>query len=156
MKHTSDHVQNNSDPMKQTSEGYEANFRGVMKQTSEQINPSTIDDPSTKTIHIEGGAKRKRFVPPTIDEVKAYCEERRNSVDPQKFLDYYEMTGWKTKGGAAIKDWQACVRTWERNTQGTTQQRSQQQTHQLTDEERRIKEENAKAFDAWASMGLTD
>lgn len=48
MKHTSDHVQNNSHPMKQTSEGYEANFRGGMKQTSEQINPSTIDNTSTK------------------------------------------------------------------------------------------------------------
>lgn len=102
------------------------------------------------------GAKRKRFVPPTIDEVRAYCAERRDSVDPQKFLDYYSMTGWRTKGGATIKDWKACVRTWERNTQGTTQQRSQQQAHQLTDEERRINEENAKAFDAWASMGLTD
>lgn len=47
-KHDSDHVQNNSYPMKQTSEGYEANFRGGMKQTSEQINPSTTDDSSTK------------------------------------------------------------------------------------------------------------
>lgn len=114
-KHDSDHVQNISNPMKQTSEGYEADFRGGMKQTSDQINPSTIDDPSTKSIHIEGGAKRKRFVPPTIDEVRAYCEERHDSVDPQRFLDYYSMTGWKTKGGATIKDWKACVRTWERN-----------------------------------------
>lgn len=60
--------------------------------------------------------KRKRFVPPSLDDVKAYCNERHNSVDAQKFLDYYSMTGWKTKGGAVIKDWKACVRTWELNT----------------------------------------
>ena len=59
--------------------------------------------------------KRKRFVPPSFDDVETYCHERHNNVDARKFLDYYEMTGWKTKGGAIIKDWKACVRTWERN-----------------------------------------
>lgn len=68
------------------------------------------------------GAKRKRFVPPTIEEVRAYCDERHNAVDARKFLDYYQMTGWKTKGGATIKDWKACVRTWERNTSSQTTQ----------------------------------
>lgn len=47
-KYDSYHVQNNSYPMKQTSEGCEANFRGAVKQTSDQINPSTTDDPSIK------------------------------------------------------------------------------------------------------------
>lgn len=79
-------------------------------------------------------------------------------VDAQKFLDYYQMTGWKTKGGATIKDWKACVRTWERNTRGTMQQRSRvpQQMKPMTEEERRVKEENDASFDAWAAMGLTD
>nr|DAZ39075.1 MAG TPA: helix-turn-helix domain protein [Caudoviricetes sp.] len=58
--------------------------------------------------------KRKRFVAPSLEEVKEYCNERHNSVDAQSFLNYYEMTGWKTKGGAKISDWKACVRTWER------------------------------------------
>lgn len=127
MKQTSEGMKQTSDPMKQTSEGYEANFRGGMKQTSEQINPSIKDNPSTKSIHIEGGAKRKRFVPPTLEEVRAYCNERLNDVDAQKFLDYYEMTGWRTKGGATIKDWKACVRTWERNTRSDRTHASQRQ-----------------------------
>ena len=58
--------------------------------------------------------KRKRFVAPSIEEVKAYCNERHNNVDAQSFMNYYEMTGWKTKGGARISDWKACIRTWER------------------------------------------
>lgn len=139
-KHNADHMQNNADPMKQTSEGYEANFRRGTKQTSEQINPSTKDNPSTKSIHIEGEPKRKRFVPPTIEEVKAYCDERHNSVDAQKFLDYYSMTGWKTKGGATIKDWKACVRTWERNTRNETP-KYQTQAQTLPPERRDTTEE---------------
>lgn len=55
----------------------------------------------------------KRFTPPTVDEVKAYCSERRNSVDPQRFVDYYTANGWKV-GKNPMKDWQATVRTWER------------------------------------------
>ena len=60
------------------------------------------------------GQKRKRFVPPTIEEVTEYCNERNNTVDPQRFIDYYESSGWM-RGKNRIKDWKACVRTWERN-----------------------------------------
>ena len=58
---------------------------------------------------------KKRFVPPTLDEVKAYCEERQNGIDPQRFFDYYEARGWELKQGQKVKDWKACVRTWERS-----------------------------------------
>lgn len=57
--------------------------------------------------------KRKRFSPPTLEEVSAYCRERRNKVDPQRFIDYYEARGWELKHGQKVKDWMACIRTWE-------------------------------------------
>ena len=63
-------------------------------------------------------SKRKRFSPPTLDEVKAYCDERKNRVDPQRFIDYYESNGWKV-GKNPMKDWKAAVRTWERNSKPT-------------------------------------
>ena len=59
-------------------------------------------------------SKPKRFVPPTLDEVKAYCQERNNNVIPEKFIDYYESNGWKV-GRNPMKDWKACVRSWEGN-----------------------------------------
>jgi predicted phage replisome organizer len=59
--------------------------------------------------------KRKRFVPPTIDEVKAYCRERQNDVDAERFIDYYTSNGWRV-GKNKMRDWEAAVRTWERNT----------------------------------------
>jgi len=54
-----------------------------------------------------------RFSKPTVEEVKAYCLERNNTIDPQNFIDYYESCGWKI-GNKPMKDWKACVRTWER------------------------------------------
>ena len=54
----------------------------------------------------------KRFTPPTVDEVRAYCFDRGNSVDPQRFVDYYTSNGWMV-GKNKMKDWKAAVRTWE-------------------------------------------
>ena len=56
--------------------------------------------------------RAKRFVPPTVDEVRDYCQERGNSVDPQRFVDYYSSNGWMV-GKSKMKDWKAAVRTWE-------------------------------------------
>ncbi len=56
----------------------------------------------------------KKFVPPTLEELKAYCSERKNSVDAERFLDYYQTNGWVQGKGKPIKDWKACVRTWEK------------------------------------------
>lgn len=50
---------------------------------------------------------------PTLDEVKAYCSERGNKVDPERWFDYYTSNGWRV-GKNPMKDWKAAVRTWER------------------------------------------
>ena len=58
----------------------------------------------------------KKTAKPTIEDIKAYCIERRNKVDPEKFFDYYEANGWvQGKSGKPVRDWRACIRTWERN-----------------------------------------
>lgn len=54
----------------------------------------------------------QRFTPPTVDEVKAYCTERGNGVDAQRFVDFYTSKGWLV-GKNKMKDWKAAVRTWE-------------------------------------------
>lgn len=58
--------------------------------------------------------KAKRFVKPTLSEIKQYCIERNNNVDAQHFFDYYESNGWRV-GKNSMKNWQAAVRTWERS-----------------------------------------
>ena len=57
----------------------------------------------------------KRFIPPTIEEVQAYCTERGNNIDPERFVDFYTANGWVQGKGKPIKDWKAAVRTWEKN-----------------------------------------
>ena len=60
----------------------------------------------------EPKSKATRFVKPTVEEVKAYCEERNNGVDPNDFVNHYDSKGWMI-GKSPMKDWRAAVRTWE-------------------------------------------
>lgn len=59
--------------------------------------------------------KNNKFTPPTVEEVKNYCLERGNNIDAEQFVDFYSSKGWKV-GSNSMKDWKACVRTWERRT----------------------------------------
>ena len=71
----------------------------------DRLGKVSIDDSESQT--------RKRFVPPTLEEVQAYCQERQNGVDPQRFIDHYTSNGWMV-GKNKMKDWKASIRTWER------------------------------------------
>jgi len=70
---------------------------------SQKLSETHISDTETK-----------RFKKPTVAEIKAYCSERSNSVDADKFFNHYESNGWRV-GKNPMKDWKASVRTWERN-----------------------------------------
>ncbi|MDF2543450.1 MAG: Uncharacterized protein K0S47_3168 [Herbinix sp.] len=61
-----------------------------------------------------------RFTPPTLEEVKKYCNERSNNVDAERFIDFYSSKGWMV-GKNKMKDWKACVRTWERDKKDKSQ-----------------------------------
>jgi hypothetical protein len=62
----------------------------------------------------EPRGSKKKFEPPSVDDVGAYCRERGNHVDPQTFVNFYESKGWMV-GKNHMKDWKAAVRTWERS-----------------------------------------
>ena len=56
------------------------------------------------------------FVPPTLEEVAAYVKERGNSVDPQKFIDYYAANQWKDQSGKPVNNWkQKMIAVWEKD-----------------------------------------
>ena len=55
---------------------------------------------------------RAIFLPPTISEVKEYCEKRKNGISPEQFVNFYQSKGWMI-GKNKMKDWKAAVRTWE-------------------------------------------
>lgn len=91
----------NETPRKATEDDEIDKVEGI--RTNKEILPIG----STKKT---GGAV---FHAPTVEEVKAYCLERKNSVDPVRFVDYYTANGWRV-GRNPMKDWRATVRTWER------------------------------------------
>ena len=59
--------------------------------------------------------KAKRFVKPTLSEVEQYCIERNNNIDAEYFIDYHEARDWVLSNGKKMKNWQATIRTWEKN-----------------------------------------
>ena len=61
--------------------------------------------------------KRERFVPPTLEEVKAYCEQRHSSVDPVQFYDYFTADPdhpWVDAKGQPVQNWKQKIVTWEK------------------------------------------
>lgn len=79
-----------------------------------ESNTSNNTVNNTKSKNKDNGEKRKRFTPPTLEEVQAYCSERKNNVNAERFIDYYTSNGWYV-GKNKMKDWKAAVRTWEKN-----------------------------------------
>lgn len=55
-----------------------------------------------------------RFIPPTVEEVKAYCEKLGYGMDAEHFVAYYTANGWKV-GKNPMKSWQSAVVNWEKN-----------------------------------------
>ncbi len=74
--------------------------------------------PQTRPQAQAGASTKEGSVPryPAVDEVSAYCAERRNSVDPAHFVDFYAARGWRI-GNQPMRDWRAAVRTWEHREQ---------------------------------------
>lgn len=74
------------------------------------------DTPPAHLAHTSGKKSRQHFVPPTLEEVTAYVQERGSKVDPQGFLDFYAAKGWMV-GKSKMVDWKAACRSaekWER------------------------------------------
>lgn len=85
-------------------------------QSQRATTPVAPCDHTSRTVRPEPKRTRKnpkgKFKPPTVSEVAAYCSERNNGINAQKFIDHYEANGWM-RGKNKIKCWKACVRTWE-------------------------------------------
>jgi hypothetical protein len=116
------------------------NGNALLTQVKQESNAThihstdTSTDTSTITDTIQGqkeekdkdsGAEKiaptcspcKTFQIPTIEEIKNYCIERKNTVDFEKFFAHYESNGWMV-GRNKMKDWKAAIRYWERTDQG--------------------------------------
>lgn len=100
-----------------TSDQHEASTEPTHGQHEANMQLTTLkEDKNIRKVEVVEVVDKnnKKFVRPSIEEVADYCYERGGLVDPQAWYDYYESNGWKV-GKNSMKDWKACVRTWERN-----------------------------------------
>ena len=95
---------------KQGVENLGVEFLGVENQG--QLNIYNKDTNNKINNNIKS-VKRIIFKKPTIEEIKEYCKERNNGIDAEAFYDFYESKDWYV-GKNKMKDWKACVRTWEK------------------------------------------
>lgn len=83
------------------------------RYTEDSIGKDSIDKNSISADKPQKDTPIRKQIPPTVEMVRAYCLERGNNVDAEKFCDFYESKNWYV-GKNKMKDWQAAVRTWEK------------------------------------------
>lgn len=89
-------------------------FQEISKGSNYSDLNSDLNSNSNLNIYTALKKNNKRFVKPSVQEISEYCKSRNNTVNPQRFFDYYESKGWKI-GKSPMKNWKAAVRTWENN-----------------------------------------
>ena len=96
-------------------------FQGCEEKSTNKTTSKLTNDQQTTNKQLTTEEEYKNikknnniFIRPTLEEVRAYCEERNNSVDPETFINFYESKGWYV-GKTKMRDWKAAVRTWEKN-----------------------------------------
>lgn len=75
--------------------------------------PFTITDTITDSSNISAN-KRKKFVPPTLEEVQEYAKEKALVIDPKFFYEYFTEGDWHDKKGDPVKNWKTKMLTWNR------------------------------------------
>lgn len=114
-KHENNNLSKNSTSIRQPREEKEKNIK-----ESNNINIITKENPENDTIDLEEliaktPDKKKRFAPPTLEDVKAYIAERDCAavVDAKKFFDYFEAGHWHDSEGKPVRNWKQKLITWE-------------------------------------------
>lgn len=94
-----------------------------LKGYQQKVKENNTVNSTYNNIYEKTQTSKKRFVKPSIEDIKAYCIERNNSIDSIRFYNFYESKGWMV-GKNKMKDWKACVRTWEQNDNSKIKQRT--------------------------------
>jgi len=97
-----------------SQEGATISQEPALHYSTLQDNTEQDNTGAARTQKSKPAIESKEKIPPTIEEVTAYCIERKNNVDANRFFDYYESKGWIV-GRSKMKSWKASVRTWEKN-----------------------------------------
>ena len=118
-------------------------YEGVSKNDQEVLTKLLKNNNTINNNNLTDSNKKGRFKKPTLDDVKNYCILRQNNIDAEAFIDFYESKNWQI-GRNKMKDWKACVRTWERREAKKPQTMSK--IHQHLQKNLNVKEKLKKQF----------
>ncbi len=93
------------------SDGNQAATNGL-PSGNQAATQYSIGEVSTGEERAATPPRAPRFAPPSVEDVRAYCEGSGYSIDAEQFVDFYAANGWVQNRGKPIKDWKAAVRTW--------------------------------------------
>ena len=120
IKTTSDHKRTKVH-INQWNKYQSAQIDKTAEQTADKTGDKTAEQTGEQTYLYKRSkedkkerSNRESFAKPTLDELRAYILENGFSVDPERFLDYYDSNGWKV-GKSRMKDWKKAVNNWQRN-----------------------------------------
>jgi hypothetical protein len=109
--------------------GGQANVKQTLSKIQANVNHKDKEEDKDKEVDKDIGLNQsnikidfledkktntKKFIKPTVEEVALYCNERKNKVNPDRFVNFYESNGWRV-GKNPMRDWRSAVRTWEQN-----------------------------------------
>lgn len=106
---------NNKYELNATDKPCLADAKPMLSQYS--IEENSIEENSivqNSILESKSSTKTKKFIPPTLDEIKEYCIKRNNNIDPKVFYDYYNTGNWIDAKGNKVKNWKQKIITWER------------------------------------------
>ena len=115
---------------------------GINKDDKEVLAKMLKSNNTSINNNLTDSNKKALFKKPTINDVKNYCNLRKNNIDAEAFYDFYESKDWKI-GKNKMKDWKACVRTWERR---ETKKPTMSKIHQHLQKNMNVKEKIKKRF----------
>lgn len=113
-RQTKDNERTNEDNVLKVSSEFPQSVLAKKDNVRQEIE---IEKEIEKELEVKRNIKEKtptHFIPPSLEEVKAYCKERENRVDPERFIAFYTSNGWRV-GKNPMKNWKAAVINWEKN-----------------------------------------
>lgn len=127
----------NSNARKKSIEQNEQNEQKQAKESKTSVNVNVnenvdVNENISTIVDEESKPKRaRRFVAPSLDDVKKFFLENGFTSDPAQFYDHYSANGWLIGGKSKMKDWNAAARNWERR-------QHEFSAHSVTPESKRI------------------
>ena len=107
----------------------------VNDNVNDNVNVVVSKENNLQNNHENNLHDSSSFLPPSIEEVKAYCQTMQYAIDTEKFFCYYEAKSWML-GDNKMSDWKKALDVWNINEKKYSQpQPSQPKKKVITNED---------------------